>query len=79
MTNFVQSGINFVMQNMYLNEGKFATNFKKALYSTSFNADIIPLVHLHLMKKKHPELDDAGIKKKIIQKYRSGDRNWTPK
>lgn len=79
MKNFVQSGINFVMQRSYLNEGKFATNFKKGLYSTSFNADIIPLVHLHLMKKQHPELDDASLKKKILQKYRSGDRNWKPK
>jgi len=75
MKNFGQLGANYISHKIFLNEGKIGRAIKKGLSSTSFNADIVPLVYLHLMKQKHPGLDDETIRNKATQAYRSASRN----
>lgn len=61
MNKFVQKGANFANSRQVKNAQKHA---KRGIFSTSLNADIIPLIHLHLMKPKTPKLDNASTKTK---------------
>jgi len=80
MNIFFRKGINFRSRNTLLMDGKILKNFKRGLYSTSFNSDIVPLVHLHLAKQKKSNVDQKGlqknrsnadVKQKILQKHRN--------
>ncbi len=64
MNKFIIFGSLYVLENV----------FKRGFYSHSVNADIIPLVHLHLMKQKNKRDDDKLVKKKILQKHRNIDK-----
>jgi len=49
MKNFILCGMSFTNRRHIVTAKR---DVKKGLYSTSFNADILPLLNLHLAKKK---------------------------
>jgi len=44
--------IYFRFGSKFMFENVLTKNIKRGLYSTSFNADIVPLINLHLAKQK---------------------------
>jgi len=60
MNRFNRLGIKFII------ESQISKNIKQGFYSNSFNADIIPLIHLHLIKQKENK-NKKLLKKKITK------------